>query len=165
MPPRPIKTQMRSLRDFKGGELRWTQSKLMHRHYELKSGDDLFATLTWQKTVGSLAIGKFAEGEYSFKRGGFLKPYVSIRKLPFDTDYAKLEMGFGYNGAYQSIEARSYTFHKLSFWKSQWGFTDTHGKLLCTIAEKFSGLKASAEVRLEVDSRTVPNFCLLLILG
>ena len=76
---------MKSIREAAARTLTW---KLMKDTYELRSGAELFATLRWQK--GSLFLGEAAEGRWTFKRMGFLRPKVTVRSENSSTDLATL---------------------------------------------------------------------------
>jgi len=152
---------MRPIKDYRGKTLEWVHPKLLRRHYELRSANDLYATLTWQGAFGSLAIGDCAEGKFSLKRCGFLHPYVTVRKQPFDTDYGRLQLDMGYNGVLQFIDGRTFRFQKLSFWKMHWGFIDVSEKLLCTIRDTLKG----GEVTIDTAMRDSPHLSILMILG
>ena len=144
----------------------WTQPKSIQRHFELKSGTDVYATLTWQKAFGSLALGRFAGEEITLKRGGFIRPYVSVRSAPKGQDVALLRMGFGGNGELQLADGRKYTLQKLSFWKAQWGLTAWNGMLLFRIHEKRGILKHTAEVKLDsLLGGPSPNLTKLLVIS
>lgn len=145
--------------------MKWIKLKGLRKQYELRSDGDLYATLSWEKTFGSLATCECIDGSYTLKRGGFLHPYVTARKLPFDTDFAKMEMNFGGSGIVQFIHGKSFTFQKLSFWKSNWGFTDITGKMIITITEKSPSYRHYGEVEMEKEARLIKNIALLLIIG
>jgi hypothetical protein len=152
---------MRPIKDYRGKTLKWVRPKMLRRHYELRSESDVYATLTWQTAFGSLAIGECADGKFNFKRGGFLHPYVTVRKMAFDTDYGKLQLDMGYNGVLQFIDARTFQFQKLSIWKMHWGFTDVGKKLLCTVKDTMKG----GEVTIDTALRDSPHLAILMILG
>ncbi|HEX3630717.1 MAG TPA: hypothetical protein VHW91_09625, partial [Candidatus Dormibacteraeota bacterium] len=68
---------MRPLAEVAGQELLWVQPSARKREHELRAGDDVGATLAFQR--GSLANAAAAEGEWTFKRQGFWHPRVTAR--------------------------------------------------------------------------------------
>lgn len=71
---------VKSLREFPDRELKWTQPKRLKRYFELLCGDDRIGTLRWEKSFGSLATAEASEGQWTFERGGFRRPYVTVRE-------------------------------------------------------------------------------------
>ncbi len=156
---------MKALKDHRGNVLGWVRPKALRRYYELRSGGEVFATLTWPKAFGSLANGECTEGKYSMKRGGFLHPFVTVRKQPFDSEYAKLQIDFRGNGTLQFIDGRTFQFQKLSRRRPHWGFSDVGGKLQCSTLDKPGLLKESGEARIEADARMSPHLIVMLMLA
>ena len=79
---------MRAIRDITEQGLHWTQPSTFNREYELRAGDEVVATLGWQKTGGSLALARSTEGNWTFKRSGFLSPRVTVRLAGSETEVA-----------------------------------------------------------------------------
>ena len=78
----------KSLRDLVDRELKWTQPRALEREYELRDGDEIVVTLRFRSMLGSHATAQTADGEWTFKRVGFLRTWVSIRALGSDQDNA-----------------------------------------------------------------------------
>ncbi len=157
--------RMKHVRNLKANSLIWAQPKAMQRHHVLTSNGDVYATLTWVKSFGSLAEAVCSEGKFTLKRGGFLHPYVTVRKLPFENEVAKLQIAFGWNGLLEFNDGWKFTLQKLSFWKNHWGFTDMNNRLICRIEQRSRMLKQSADVTLEKDAKREPRLPLILIVA
>jgi hypothetical protein len=71
---------VKSMREFPDRELKWTQPELLKRYFELLCGDDRIGTLRWEKSFCSLATAEASEGQWTFERGGFLRPHVTVRE-------------------------------------------------------------------------------------
>jgi hypothetical protein len=110
-------------------------------------------------------LGVCADGSYSFKRGGFLHPYVTIRCLNYEDDFGKMEMKFGYNGLLQLIDGQVFEFRKLGFWKSQWAFFDESGEQLCTFTRKAGVLKHNGHVELVEEAKRKIHLPLIILVG
>ena len=156
---------MKPIKKLADNFVEWSQPKAMHRHYEMRGDGEIIATLTWKKLFGSLAVAECAEESYSLKRGGFLRPYITVRKLDLDNEVATMQMGLGHNGVLTFQDGRSFRFQKLSFWKSQWGFIDENNKIVCTFNHKTPRLKEAAEVSIEGKAKSFPYLLLMLIVG
>lgn len=85
---------MKSLTNSPHQELVWSQPQLAARFYELRDDCDLYATLKWERSTGSLAHGESDDGKWSFKRSGFLRPRVIVRELGSSSDLATFEAGW-----------------------------------------------------------------------
>ena len=80
---------MRSLRDCSGRELTWKQKhRLFAPVYELYDGQEVIATLTFRSAFGSLAAAECVDGCWTFKRTGFFRTRVTVRKCGADADIA-----------------------------------------------------------------------------
>ena len=53
--------------------LKWVQPRARSPFFELRSDDDVVATLSWEKTFGTLATAQTAEKTWTFKRVGFFR--------------------------------------------------------------------------------------------
>lgn len=79
---------MRPIVDVAGQELIWHRKGLLKREFTLHAGDEPMATLQWQKALGSLALYATAGDTWTFKRGGFWHPHVTVRTEGSDADLA-----------------------------------------------------------------------------
>jgi len=164
---------MKYIREPSGHKLMWTQLNALIRYHELRSDGGLYATLKWKKMFGSLAIGECSEGRFTLKRGGFLRPFVTVRRENSGNDLATMRFRsgsvilntvLGLSGALEFETGHRYAFNRLSFWKSKWAFTDENGLPLVTFDRKMKG-KPTANVTINCDFRHIPYIHILLLLG
>src|SRR3982074_1250153 len=73
---------MRSISEMAGQELVWAQPSVMKQAFELRAGDEVVATLVFQRS--SLARAETARKSWTFRREGFWHPRVTVR--PADSD-------------------------------------------------------------------------------
>ena len=99
---------MKPIRGVAGQPLRWTQPTLLKREYELHAGDEVVATLRWQKTFGSLALAEAADGTWTFKRSGFLRPKITVRVPGSETEVAVFKPAWGGEGTLRLSAGRCY---------------------------------------------------------
>jgi hypothetical protein len=156
-----------------GQELNWTQPHALRRYHELRSDRGLYATLKWKRMFGSLAVAECSEGRYSFKRAGFLRPYVTVREENSESDLAIMKFrsgsvfmntAFGLSGVLEFETGSRFTFNRLSFWKSRWAFADVNGVPVVTFERKMRG-KPTGKVTIDCDSRREPYLHILLTVG
>ena len=122
---------------------------------------------------GSLALGACNEGRFTFKRAGFLRPFVTVRNeksvgnlatLRFSSGSFIMNAALGPSGVLEFETGQRYAFNRLSFWKSRWAFVDENGNPLVTFDRKIRG-KPSATVTILRDFRRIPYIHILLLLG
>ncbi len=110
---------MESFAAAMSAELTWRQPRSLTRDYELRSGDDLMATLRWQKKFGSLALGETSDSQWTFKRVGFLSARVTVRVAGSESNIAVFESGFGSGGTLHLAGSRRLHWNKTGFWNPQ----------------------------------------------
>jgi len=120
--------------------LTWSSSKRPGPDFVLASDGKVMATLRFHG-LGSLAIGEYGGNAINLKRGGSLHPYISIRKLDFDTDLATLRMysALKFLGELEYADGRKLLFKKPERMDMQWSFANPDGRVLCKftqVAEK-----------------------------
>jgi len=155
---------LKTIEDIEGSALKWVQPS-SGRYYELAGSGGVYATLRWEGIFGSLATGRTRGDSYTFKRGGFLLPYVTVRKAPYDQDIGRMRMGFGGGGDLEMADGRRFAFTKTGFWSPEWSFHSENGNKICTYKMASTFLKRQADVLLELDPKRAPNIEMLLILG
>ena len=151
-----------SIGELKGQALRWVQPKASKRQYELVAGPRVYATVTWQKPLGSLAVCRTSENSYSLKRMGFLHPRVTVRRLDFDDDIAVLRMDFGGGGTLEFNDGRVFRLSRKGFWNSVWDISDEGHRQLCSLTWVASLSKKSGEVSIESEVKKLRDPALLL---
>jgi hypothetical protein len=156
---------MSAIREVADQVLRWTQPTLFAREFELHAGDEVVGTLRWQKTFGSLALAEAADGAWTFKRSGFLRPRVTVRLPGSEPEVAVLEPGWRGEGSLVCSDGRWHRWQNISFWRSEWAFADDVGETLVHFAPEFAFLGHAAEVKFGPRAASVPDLSLLTLLG
>jgi hypothetical protein len=148
--------------------LKWAQPAPNNRFFKLRSGDDVIATLSWEKIFGTLATAQTAERTWTFKRVGFFNARVTVRSPGSDADIAVFKPSWGYGGTLE-VQGRAYMWKKLDFWGNRWGFAWNDGTVLLSFGyagglESF--LKIEGNVELSPGNvSTNPDMPLLATLG
>jgi hypothetical protein len=146
--------------------VRWVQPHARNRFFELRSDDDVVATLAWEKTFGTLATAQTADKTWTFKRVGVFNTRITVRSPGSEGDLATFKPGWGYGGTLDAW-GRAYVWKKLDFWGNRWGFAGLDGTVLVSFA--YSGgqghmfkIEGTAEVSPGTAGVDLP---LLLTLG
>ena len=137
----------------------------MSRRYELRAGDAVIATLGWETAWGSLATGETAEGRWTLKRAGFLRPRVMVRMAGSKTQAAIVTLHWDANGDVKLADGHEFRWTRMSFWRSAWAFTDTRGQPLLVFKPKFDMLGSKAEIEVKAQALSLPDLSLLTLLG
>ena len=150
----------------------WCQPQALHRAFELRQGDRLLGTLHFLKSGGSLAEASLGAGEWTFKRVGFFRPRVSVRRRGQESDLAVYQpKGWGAEGELQFAGGSSYGWKPSSFWATQFSFVDGTAKALVTFKpgaeeSKWSNLfKFQALVEIDPSASGLEELPLLVALG
>ena len=75
--------------------LRFAPAKGFKRAYELQATNQSLGRIRWTNIFGSLAEADFGARRWTFKRGGFLRPRVTVREASSEEDVAVLELYWG----------------------------------------------------------------------
>jgi hypothetical protein len=111
--------------------LSWHQPKLLQRAYELQDGAQRIGTLTFVKSGGSLAEASVGADHWTFKRVGFFRTRLTVRKRGEDVDLAVYHPGgFGSEGNLEFASGQSYKWVHANFWASTWQFVDRSGDVI-----------------------------------
>jgi hypothetical protein len=155
---------MKALREVADQELTWVQPRVVERTYALQAGDEVLATLRWEKALGSLALAEAAEGRWTFKRVGLLHPRVTVRTPGAEIDLATVD--FRWNGSGELIIPGGSRFDWvcLNFWATLWGFRNRAGEPLILFRPKFN-LKKRGTLAIEPPARELSELPLLSLLG
>jgi len=153
---------VRPISEIAGQELLWVQPAARKREHELRAGDDVVATLRFQR--GSLADAEAAGGHWTFKRQGFWHPRVTVRTAGSDTDIAVFQPRWVGGGTLEFPDGRTVRLSSANFWQSEWVWQDNEKPLI-----RFKGrhgiVKARGAVELQPDAVASPDLAMLVLLG
>jgi hypothetical protein len=147
--------------------LKWVQPHSGKRNFELWSGNDVVATLSWEKMFGTLATAQAADKTWTFKRVGFFNNRVTVRSPDSGADIAVFKPGWGYAGTLEA-GGRVYHWKNVSFWGGKWGFfgPDDTGYISFEYAGGWDSLlKLQGKAEVLPGAPVGPDMPLLLTLG
>lgn len=110
-----------------GERAEWVQPKTFENRFELRSEGASVAFLEFRSAWGTLASAEMADGSFTFKRLGFLRPRVTVRAPGSDENLGLYEPRFGGGGDLRLRDGRSFSFRPTSFWQTRWAFADSAG--------------------------------------
>jgi len=154
---------MRPLAEVAGEELLWTQPSARKREHELHAGDDVVATLAFQR--GSLANAAAAKGEWTFKRHGFWHPRVTARIAGSETDLVVFRPHWSGGGQLDFADGQTLRFASANFWQSQWVWLEDRDKPLIRFKGRHGLVKANGAVEISPEAVHRPDIALLVLVG
>ncbi len=140
---------MKRLTSTKSKSFEWTRSGKVST---LASDGQVYATVTWVKVWGSLAIGESADGRWTLKRVGFLRPRVTVRSEGSHSDLAVVTMDFGGGGKVAFSDASAFTFRRMGFWRPVLSLEDSTGRKVFTLTPSSRLGKRGATLKLEEEA-------------
>ncbi|HEX9095787.1 MAG TPA: hypothetical protein VF990_06735 [Candidatus Dormibacteraeota bacterium] len=153
---------MRSISEVAAEDLLWLQPAARKRDHELRAGDDVVATLHFQR--GSLADAEAAGAHWTFKRQGFWHPRVTVRTAGSDADLAVFHPRWVGGGALEFPDGRTVRLSSANFWQSEWLWQENEKPLI-----RFKGrhglIKARGAVEVSPEGAALPDLPMLILLG
>jgi hypothetical protein len=153
---------VRPIAETGGQELLWVQPAALKREHELRAGDEVVATLRFQR--GSLADAEADGGHWTFKRQGFWHPTVTVRTAGSDDDLAVFHPRWVGGGTLEFPDGRAVQLSSANFWQSEWVWQDGEKPLI-----RFKGrhglVKARGAVEIEPEDAARPDLAMLVLLG
>lgn len=153
---------MRPISEMTDQELLWIQPAARRREHELRAGDEVVATLRFQR--GSLADAEAQGHHWTFKRQGFWQPRVTVRVAGSDADVAIFRPHWAGGGTLELADGRTARLASANFWQSEWIWQEKDHPLI-----RFKGrhgiVKAKGAVEIQPDAATLPDVPLMTLLG
>jgi hypothetical protein len=155
---------VQSIKDFVGRELIWSRPRMMKREFELRSGEEILATLRWSKGWWStLAEAAFAGEEWTFKRSGFWKPTVTARRPGSETDLATFKPGWTGAGVLTLAGGATYRWDNEGHWGTAFVWKDPVGNPLVRVLHRM--MKNQGEVEISPSASALPDLPFLVVFG
>lgn len=155
---------MKRISEFSGKPLQWKQPHVTSAAFELKSNEELLATLKFSNAFGSLATGECADGSWTFKRVGFLNTHVSIRVAGTENDIAVYRNStWSQGGTLELPDGRRINANS-NFWHSQFEFTGESGDPILRFTN-IGGFKLHAELEFLPPAALLTELPWIVILG
>jgi hypothetical protein len=153
---------VRPISETVGEELLWVQPAARRREHELRAGDEVVATLRFQR--GSLADAEAEGYHWTFKRQGFWQPRVTVRVPGSDADVAVFRPHWAGGGTLEMADGRTTRLSSANFWQSEWTWQDKDQPLIL-FKGRHGIVKARGAVEIQPGSARLPDTPLLVLLG
>lgn len=154
---------MKSISRLETNLLSWVP--VGRRSYQLQGGDELVATLDWSRARGSLARGEAADGIWTFKRAGFLRPRVTVRIEGSEADLAILSLGRGRESRLDFSDGRRFTWGATRTQRRRMAFANAAGETVLSLLPRARRFEYHADVEIGPGKRGLAELSLLALLG
>lgn len=145
------------------GTAAWRRAGRGRRSFKLENSSGTVATLRLRRALSSLGEAKARDGEWTFKRVGFLRPRVTVREAGSDTDIGVFHASLGGDGKLEMADGSSFTRSSRGFWHARRVWRDARGNEVMIVEPK-SVLTSTATVTLGEAAKGAP-VALLACLG
>lgn len=156
---------MRSLESIGAATLLWTQPKSAQRHFELRVGDDLFATLTWERWYSNRAVGRAPGREWTFDRKGFFNQRGLAEEVSTGAQVAVAPYTWRGPGAINLPDERRYEIRATNTWRTKWELLDPNEFPVFRFHMRNKLLKHETEVTLLPEAAYARDLPLLVLFG
>lgn len=155
---------MKRLDQVTGPALQWMQPSAWREAYELRAGDDVVATLRFRSAFGTLAMAETAEDCWTFKRTGFWKTRVTVRRCNAEQDVAIFHNNTWNGGGTLALANGRRYQASTNTWQTRYEITDEAGESLLLFA--IGGVfRQSAQVTIQPAAVRLDTLPLLLTLS
>jgi hypothetical protein len=110
--------------------LEWVQPRALKMHYELRSDNELIATLGFRSVWGSFATAESADGCWTFKRVGFFQTRATIRACGSDADIATFKNNTWSGGGTLTLADGREFLATTNLWQTQLDIQTAAGEVL-----------------------------------
>ena len=150
-------------------KLVWTLVDEEQGRHELRSGNDLVATLTREPAFRGGAVGETVEGKLHFRKRGFLFPGAVV--LNGEREVASLQSNWKGGGSLSIRTGRTFSLAYSNLLTTRCSFLDGGDQPLVRCeavvypAGAFPLLRTSGEMTWRADAPSMSDLPLLLLLG
>lgn len=148
-----------------GQEIGWNQPDWRKHEVEIRIGNQVVGTLSWETGFESLAIARSAEGVWTFKRGGISRPWIAVRAHGTEWDIARLAVDWNWNGVLAFHDGRQIQWEAANVWSAQWKWDWVDGTSLISIEADPRKDKNEGVIKIHQQAESVAEVSLLTLLG
>ena len=134
-----------------GLQWEWRQPAAFKRFHEMTFEGAVICTLQFQG-FGSLATAQSEHGSWTFKRGGFLSPRITVRRAGESADLAVFLPKWTGGGELRFPGGESYWLKSLSFWGGDWAFENSRGQALISLHGPHGFMHPKGEITIHTTS-------------
>jgi hypothetical protein len=153
-----------TLAELSGKELEWNQPGVMRRIFHLTAEGRQIASLRFESSFGSVATGECGDAKWSFKRGGFMAPKISVRTGEPEAEVAVYSGNLMGGGWVVFNAGGRYHLRHVDLWRTEWTFETAEGRVLVTLSRRSQILKEASIAKVTASGASLPETPILLLL-
>ncbi len=155
---------MESLQEAIGRKLRWRQTRVFRRHYDLLAGGETVGELARENLLGTRIRARVLAETWEFDRGRFPYRAITFRREGSDVEVGVFRRGL-FTARLELAGGKSYRFKRTRWWGRESAFLDREDHPLVRFRVGFNPFLASAEVRVARRADALPELGLLVAAG
>jgi hypothetical protein len=132
---------MKAFPELRPMQLEWMQPRTFERYFELRQGDDLLATLSWERLLSTRAIAETAHGDWSLEQPGILNQRVDVHEESTGRPVASFYPKLTGRGVLEFVDGRSLEWEPTNFWGTNWSFYGDSDSPLMAVEEGVQGAR------------------------
>jgi hypothetical protein len=146
---------MKSFREAdQENSLKWVSTGKLESQLQTSSGEVL-AKLIWKSHWSSLATGESANGSWTLKRAGFLRPRVTIRSEGMDANVAEMQVDWNGGGEVHFANGTPFQLSRKGFWNPGLGVFSASGEEILSVRPNLSDREGSVTItQVAIDNQT-----------
>ncbi|HEY3174142.1 MAG TPA: hypothetical protein VGK94_00105 [Candidatus Polarisedimenticolia bacterium] len=156
---------MKRLAEAAAGDLVWTRTARFSRAWELRSGDEVVASLTWPSTFSSRAVAVADGARWEFLREGTFRARVVLRDGAGGPEPARFERRFGGGGEIVFPDGRRLLWSRGGLIRSTWSFTTSDGFPVVTFSSELRWFRSIERLQIDETARSLSELPLLALVG
>jgi len=154
---------MRKVADVAAETLTWKETS--SKEFVLQQGDIQVGRLTFRNSWGTQATAESGDGAWTFKRVGFFRPVVTVRRAGSEEDIAAFHNNTWSRGGSLRFADGGPTFHATTnFWHGQYEIT-TDGERSLVKMHYGGFFRLHADVEIVPEARVMPQLPILVLLS
>lgn len=144
--------------------LRWSRPSLWRREFELRSGDELVATLRISGALQPTGVVKIFDGVWTFRRRGFFQKTATIRASGQTTDVAEFRARAWTAGGELTFASGSRFWLRANMWMTRLDVRTSAGEPVMFI-HRHGLCGRTADVAIAPEARALPEIQFLATFG
>lgn len=136
------------------------KTDINERKYELKSGEETYASFDFNKE-NSICTIQTEQNTYEVEKNGIWKPFILLNSLDQKT---KIQVNITPNSANTIIDGIYLQFKNIHFWKNHWAWTDGSNHTLIQYKPIIAG-SIKGEISISDEYKYSPNLETICCIG
>ena len=156
---------MRPISELAHGNARWIGAVRWKRHFELRQGEQHFASLTWENASGSVVVARTRESLWVLERTGLCGSRIAIREDVRGPEVATFTADWKSGGRLTLAGAGHFSWGAPGVSLARWIFRDARSRPLLELRVDSMRLVPSGTLAVVHDAIGEPALPLLVTLG